>query len=74
MSDSEADLVESAAEVAVILTANLADTGLGAEYVVEVRAVLESVPQEETEQLTLQVTPLFEASFATVAAKPTDWP
>ena len=74
MSDSEADLVESAAEVAVILTAKLADTGLGAEYIVEVGAVLESVPQEETEQLTLQVTPLFEASFATVAVKPTDWP
>jgi hypothetical protein len=68
----EADLVASAAEVAVTDTVKLAETGEGALYVAVVAVVFVKLPQAAPLHAvpeTLQVTPLLPVSFATVAVK-----
>jgi hypothetical protein len=68
---AEADFDVSATEVAVIVTVKPADGGLvGAVYVVAdplAVAVGETVPHGDAEQVTVQVTPLFDESLVTVA-------
>lgn len=68
---ADADFDVSANEVAVIVTVKPADGGLlGAVYVVAdplAVAVGETVPHDDTEQATVQVTPLFDESLVRVA-------
>ena len=76
----EADFVASATDVAVMVTERLAARPLGAVYVVGAPlgvVVGETVPQADPAHaapLTLQVTPLFDESWATVAVKFKGWP
>ena len=75
--ESEADLVLSATEVAVTVTDRFADTEPGAVYVVAAPLAVAAgatVPQGAVEHDTVQVTPLFEESLATVAVKLTVCP
>jgi hypothetical protein len=67
-----ADLVPSATDVAVTATSRFAATELGAVYVVATPlavAVGDTEPQGAVEHDTVQVTPLFDESFTTVAVK-----
>jgi hypothetical protein len=75
--ESEADLVLSATDVAVMVTERLAATVLGAVYVVAAPLAVaagDTVPQGAVEHDTVQVTPLFDESLATVALIFRDWP